>query len=57
MEDLDIIIYTSIVVILFIFFGVSTFREFQRMDDHEYTGHERADDTKVFKRFLGKVFS
>lgn len=56
MADLDILLYTSLVVILFVLFGVSTFGEFRRMDGNNYTGHERTDDTILLKRFLGKLF-
>ena len=56
MADLDVLLYTSVVVVLFVLFGVSTFNEFRRMNGHEYTGQERSDDTLLFKRFLGKVF-
>lgn len=56
MKDLDIILYTSFVILLFIAFGISTFGEFRRMHDNEYTGHERKDDRQLFKRFLNKLF-
>lgn len=56
MKDLDIILYTSFVILLFIAFGISTFGEFRRMHGNEYTGHERKDDGQLFKRFLSKLF-
>lgn len=56
MNDLDIILYTSVVLILFVSFGISTFREFRRMNNKDYTGNERTDDTVLLKRFLAKLF-
>lgn len=57
MENLDILIYSIIVVIFFVSFGISTFSEFRRMNTHEYTGHERSDDMKIFNDFIAKIFS
>ncbi len=56
MENLDIIIYTSFVMLLFVLFGISTFREFRRMNSNGYTGNERGDDRKLLKTFLSKLF-
>ncbi len=56
MENLDIIIYTSFVMLLFVFFGISTFGEFKRMNNNDYTGHERSSDRALLKRFFAKLF-
>lgn len=56
MENLDIIIYTSFVMLLFVLFGISTFGEFRRMNSNDYTGHERGNDQATLKRFLAKLF-
>ncbi len=56
MENLDVYIYTFVVVVFFMSFGISTFAEFKRMDTTQYTGQERSNDRKVFNNFLAKLF-
>lgn len=50
------ILYTAFVIGLFVSFGVSTFAEFQKMHNHDYTGLERGDDRKVFNIFMSRLF-
>ena len=56
MTDLDIILYTYAMMILFVLFGVSTFGEFSCMNGNKYTRQKRTDDTPPFKRFMSKIF-
>ena len=41
MENLDLILLTLIVVISFIVFGISTFKEFSNMSKSKFKGEEK----------------
>lgn len=56
MEDIDLGIYTLIVVGLFVTLGIGTFSQFKTMNNNKYTGTERTDDTDTFKAFVNKYF-
>lgn len=56
MEHIDMILYTIVVVGLFVSFGISTFAEFKKMHNRDYTGLERSDDRKAFASFVGRIF-
>ena len=57
MEDIDLGIYTLVVVGLFVALGISTFSQFRNMDTNTYTGVERSSDVSTFKAFINKVFN
>jgi hypothetical protein len=56
MENLDLGIYTLVVVGLFVGLGVGTFLQFRNMNSSKYTGNERSDDSDTFKAFISKAF-
>ncbi len=57
MENLDVGLYTIIIVVLFAVLGYGTFTEYNRMDNSNYTGGERADGEKTVKTFVDKLFN
>ena len=55
-ENVNMIVYTLVVVLLFVLFGIGTFLEFKKMHKNEYTGNERSDDQALVSRFFAKLF-
>ncbi len=57
MENLDILIFTIILVLAFIAFGIATFREFNKMGANKYDEKQPDGGAKSFLGYLGKVFT
>lgn len=56
MENLDLLIFTSVLVILFILFGVATYRQFTRMGNQEFNSATEQGGAENFLKFLSKLF-
>ncbi len=56
MNNTVIIVSTVILVILFIIFGVSTVRQFQVMNEHEYEGDDEIGGARSFLRTVSSIF-
>ena len=56
MENLDLIIFTSVLVILFILFGVATYRQFTRMENQQFNSTSEKGGAENFLKFLSKLF-
>ena len=57
MENLDVGLYTVIIVGLFAVLGLGTLTEYNRMDNTSYTGEERAKGEKTVKTLMDKLFN
>lgn len=57
MENLDVALYTVIIVGLFVVLGFGTLTEYNRMDNTNYTGEERADGEKTVKTLIDRLFN
>lgn len=55
MENLDIIILTSIVSTLFIVFGIAMYREFKNVDDQSNNSYDNGPRANMI-RFIGSMF-
>jgi hypothetical protein len=55
MENLDIVILSTIVTTLFVVFGVYTYKEFKYMGETTYTGKERGPRADMIN-FVGRLF-
>lgn len=56
MENLDLLIFTSVLVILFILFGIATYRQFTRMENQEFNSEKEQGGAENFLKFLSKLF-
>lgn len=56
MENLDLLIFTSVLVILFILFGIATYRQFTRMENEEFNSVTEQGGAESFLKFLSKLF-
>lgn len=56
MENLDLIIFTSILVILFILFGIATYQQFVRMEKQDFNSTSEKGGAENFLKFLSKMF-
>lgn len=57
MENLDLIILTTIVVILFIVFILATFKEFMEDAKNPYKGGKERGPRADMMEFVGRIFS
>ena len=58
MQNTDIIILTSVLVVLFLVFIIATVREFGEMNNKEYDGSYKPGGPPTdFVRLVGKLFS
>jgi hypothetical protein len=57
MENLDIILLTTIVSVLFMVFFIATYREFSVMGKSEFTGGKEKGPRAEMVQFLQKVFT
>lgn len=57
MEDLDIIIFTSVLIVLFIFFAIGTYIQFVRMEKSTFDSKTEKGGIDSFIRFLSKIFN
>lgn len=57
MENLDIVILTSIVSILFIVFIIATYREFSSMNKNEFKGGKESGPRANLMFFIGRLFT
>lgn len=57
MENLDVGLYSVIIVVLFAVLGFGTLTEYNRMDNTSYTGEERADGEKKVKTLMDRLFN
>lgn len=57
MEDLDIIIFTSVLIVLFIFFAIGTYMQFVRMEKSTFDSKTEKGGIDSFIRFLSKIFN
>ena len=56
MENLDLLIFTSILIILFILFGIATYRQFTRMEKESFNSESEKGGAENFLKFLSKLF-
>ena len=56
MENLDILIFTVVLVLLFLGFAIGTYLEFKKMDVTEYSHNEKTVVAKGILGFLNKIF-
>ena len=56
MENLDLIIFTSVLVVLFILFGVATYKQFIRMEKQEFNSSTEKGGAENFLKFFSKLF-
>jgi ribosomal 50S subunit-associated protein YjgA (DUF615 family) len=57
MENLDLILLTTIVVILFMVFIIATFKEFAEEAKKPFTGGKEKGPRAEMIEFIGKLFS
>jgi hypothetical protein len=55
-ENLDFIIFSGILVVLFILFGISTVAEFNRMSTENFDSKKNKGGVESLKNFVGKIF-
>jgi hypothetical protein len=55
MENLDLIIFTIILVVLFIIFGIATLAEFSRMSNDKFDKDKDKGGVMNLKNFIGKI--
>jgi hypothetical protein len=56
MENLDLIIFSIILVVLFILFGIGTLAQFSRMSKEEFDKDKNKGGVVTLKNFIGKIF-
>lgn len=56
MENLDLIIFSIILVVLFILFGIGTIAQFSRMSNEEFDKDKNKGGVVNLKNFIGKIF-
>lgn len=57
MENTDIIVLTSVIVVLFLVFIIATVREFNIMSNTKFSGKEEGGPRAEMVRFIGKLFT
>ena len=57
MENLDIILLSTVVSVLFLVFITATYREFAEMGKTQYKGSIEKGPRAEMMRFIGKIFS
>jgi hypothetical protein len=57
MENLDIILLTTVISVLFMVFLIATYREFSGMSKSEFKGSLEKGPRAEMVRFLGKIFT
>jgi hypothetical protein len=57
MENLDIIIFTAILIVSFIILIIGTFMEFQKMNTTVYNPNEKSGGAKSFLNFIARIFT
>jgi hypothetical protein len=57
MENLDIIIFTVILVISFLILVIGTFVEFDKMNNTKYNPNEKSGGAKRFMSFIARIFT
>ncbi|CAN5727357.1 hypothetical protein BH10BAC2_BH10BAC2_15560 [soil metagenome] len=57
MENTDIIVLTSVMVILFLVFIIATVREFNTMSHTKFVEKEEGGPRAEMMRFIGKLFT
>lgn len=57
MENLDLILLTFLLVVLFIAFLISSYREFTGMSKNEFKSDEKRGGAAVFVNFFSKIFT
>jgi hypothetical protein len=57
MENLDIIIFTAILIVSFIILIIGTFMEFQKMNTTTYNPNEKSGGAKSFLNFIARIFT
>lgn len=55
MENLDLIIFSAILVVLFILFGIGTIAEFNRMSTEKFDKDKNKGGVMNLKNFIGKI--
>lgn len=55
MENLDLIIFSIILVVLFIIFGIGTLAEFSRMSNEPFEKDRNKGGVMNLKNFIGKI--
>ena len=55
-ENVDIIIFTSILLLLFLLFGIGTYREFVRMEKDKFDSNTEKGGAENFLKFITKIF-
>ena len=56
MENLDLIIFTSVLVVLFILFGIATYQQFTRMEKGKFDSKTEQGGAENFLKFITKMF-
>lgn len=56
MENLDLIILSSIVVTLFVVFGIAVYREFSKMSEETYVYTKETGGRASLVNFMGRLF-
>ncbi len=56
-NNTDIIVLTSVVIVLFLVFIIATIREFNTMSTTTYVEHEEGGPRAAMLRFIGKLFT
>jgi hypothetical protein len=56
MENLDLIILSSIVVTLFVVFGIAMYREFSKMSEETYVYTKETGGRASLVHFMGRLF-
>jgi len=57
MENLDLIILTSVISVLFLVFILATYREFTIMGKNDFKGGKERGPRADFLYFIGKLFT
>lgn len=57
MEDLDIIIFTGVLIVLFILFAIGTYIQFVRMENNRFDSKTEKGGVDTFIKFLSKIFN
>jgi hypothetical protein len=55
MENLDLIIFTIVLVVLFVLVGIGTIAEFNRMGKEPYDENKDKGGIMTLKNFIGKI--
>jgi hypothetical protein len=55
MENLDLLIFSAILVVLFILFGIGTLVEFSRMNREKFDADKDKGGVVSLQNFIGKI--